>query len=229
MKKGCVFAAAATVFLLSAAQQIGVAETSTNLQVERELTYYDKVTRLTYLDQNGNPAIADDLGYATVCYTYGSNHQVVRAEYFDVNGNPIDNADGYQLCVQSWSGMNKLIEQAYYNVAGDLAIGPDGYARQVNTYDEGRLLETLQYGADGELLRSDETFARYTATYFVNKYDKHKKEKEEYFDADGQLLNFKDGYASAHYEYIAETHLCKTTYRDANGEPVMHAALGYAR
>ncbi len=228
MKKNCIFLAVFAALLLTAMQRTGVAETSTNLKVDRVMTAFDKLAQLTYLDENGQPVMADDVGYATVRYTYG-NRQETMAEYFDVNGEPVNNADGYARRVQAWNSSRRLVEQAYYNVDGDLVLGPDGFARQVNTYDEGRLIQTLQYGEDGELLRSEETFARYTATYFVNQYDKHKREKEEYFDADGKPFNCEDGYASVHYEYVAQTHLCGTTYLDQDGNPVMHATLGYAR
>ena len=76
---------------------IAGAELSTNLsvQIEYNKTNRNLVASRTFVDDEGNPVIASDKGYATIAYTYGTRNVVKKTEFLDEKGNPVDCVDGY--------------------------------------------------------------------------------------------------------------------------------------
>ena len=73
------------------------AEISTNLKLEKELTTGKRVAKQTWVDNAGNPVMADDLGYCTLVNTYTTGTKLSKTEYFDTEGNPCNNAWGFHV------------------------------------------------------------------------------------------------------------------------------------
>ena len=115
---------AACILLFSAAG----AEVSTNLKLEKVLTTGKKVARQTWVDNDGNPVMPEDLGYCTLVNTYTVGTKLAKTEYFDTEGNPCNNAWGFAVRKLTYT-LNNVKLEAFFDLEGKPANGPDGYAR----------------------------------------------------------------------------------------------------
>ena len=77
----------------------GSAELSTNLKMVKEpVSNNPRLTRSeTYVDAEGNPVVPSDKGYATIRYTYGEGSRIVKEEFLDEHGAPVNSKDGYSV------------------------------------------------------------------------------------------------------------------------------------
>ena len=210
------------VFLLLAViafcSQAG-AELSTNLQIRKEFNRANKkVASETYVDQEGNPVIAADKGYATIRYTYGQNNLVTRTELLDAEGNPINGKDGYARIERKYRE-KKIIEQKYIDASGNLVTGPEGYARLEATEVYGKFREVWEYDPEGNPVNTHQI------TLY---YDKKKIKSDSWYDVNDNLTVGPNGYARMEAEYVSRTQ-SKVAYYDAEGNPFFYAKAGYAR
>ena len=131
------------------------AEISTNLKLEKELTTGKRVAKQTWVDNAGNPVMADDLGYCTLVNTYTTGTKLSKTEYFDAEGNPCNNTWGFHVRKLAYDVNNIRLEQ-FFDVDGNLVNGDKGYAvMEAEWYQGKRHQETRYFTADGEPLRSD--------------------------------------------------------------------------
>ena len=216
------------VLLSLAVPTLSLAMTSGQLNIKREFGENKKMTKFSYVNDAGELTMADDKGYASIVYTYNNNKQIIKYAYLDASGQPVNNLEGYAVKKLSYH-KRRLMETAYYDVDGHLAIGTEGYARQTISYISPRKIKKIvNYGTDGELLRSAALFAKYEVTYEQVSAIKRKVE-EVYLDADGGLIAGPDGFARATYAYSTGEILKEAAYFDANGRSYFNAKVGYAR
>ena len=101
-------------FLLPA---VTFAEISTNLRVEPEYKMHTLLVKETYVNDAGKPVIAEDKGYATIHYTYGTGKLVTGIELLDTEGNLVNGTEGYARIAKVYS-RRVLKEQRYYDKDG---------------------------------------------------------------------------------------------------------------
>ena len=127
------------------------AELSTNLSVRTKMVGNSKtqIESETFVDAKGNVTVPTDKGYATVKYTYGTGNVIVKEEFLDAHGKPVNCVQGY-ACKENKYRQKQLIETKYYDVNRKLVNGPDGYARQVTEYEGRHHKSTWRYDSKGK-------------------------------------------------------------------------------
>ena len=207
------------------------------------LTYTDfgEIASISYLDPSGNLINCVD-GYAQVKYAYRSGLKM-RTEYLDADGKPVPGPEGfavqeymiqngkYQSCWEYdaegnpvnlhhiWEYADKdrpglLTGEGWYDVDGNPAVGPDGFARAEYRYRLTLLLFTGYYGTDGEPVNNTRTgFAIKEYTLEHNRYS-----ELNYYDASGNLVPGPDGYARCVFTYINDDpNVRRQMYYNADG------------
>ena len=241
----CALLALSLTLLCAAAH----AEISTNLRQQSEKGKSSRrIERVWFEDENGNPAFADDLGYASIHYTYNRKPRCIREEYLDLNGELCNMVEGYAYITQRWDGNGRLLERAYFDKDDQPVLGPEGYHHQVTVYDHKHVASMTHYGTDGQYLVSDTLPAvtRYTykdgycvlqCTYDAQlepmnnangyarverTFKKGKMSSEYFYDRDDRLVyNEARGYAGYLQTYDAGK-LRKTEYFGADGHYIMY-------
>ena len=198
------------------------AELSTNLNV---VTVMNKQLRTlpdskTYVDADGNVVVPDDKGYATVKYTY-HGRVLVKEEYLDKNGKPVNCVDGYSCKVNKYNRYT-LLGVEYYDAQGKPANGPQGYARQEIKYEKRKHKSTWNYDAEGNPVGS----------HRISEYKyygmKIQLVSDTWYDTDGNLTPGPKGYARVEYEYDGDM-TTRLSYIAADGSLYYLSSAGYAQ
>lgn len=224
MRKKWIWIMALAVGLVCLFAGTAWAELSTNLSVKIEYNKNNKqlVASRTYVDEEGNPVIASDKGYATITYKYGTKNVVKKTEFLDEKGNPVDCLDGYCTKVCSYSGTT-LTKTSYFTAAGDPAMGPDGYSVQKIKYNEkGKHLSTWEYDTEGNPVNL------HRITEYMGGNLPNAVRSDSWYDAEDNLADGPEGYARVEYAYSGKN-ICKTAYYKADGSlyynPKTHFAI----
>ena len=212
--------------LLAVSVSVCHAEISTNLHVQKEYDSNKKVTQLTYVDDSGAVCAADDLGYAIARYQY-RNKRLVRTTFYNAADERVNCAEGWAECAVSYNSRGSVIEKIYYDVQGKPVIGPEGYARQTNEYNYKTLIETINYGADNKLMRSDTLFAKMTTKFIIDENVRRLLE-QSWQDADGNLMAGPEGYATIKYTYKNNHYLESQAFYGADGQLFYSEKDGFA-
>ena len=191
MKKwGLALLLAACLLAVSAAQ----AEYSANLEARRTYNKDNLLIQLDYIDGEGNPVIADDLGYATVKYTYkGSN--LMETAFYDADGLLTNCVDGWAKETNTRGQKYVLMETVYTDADGMRTAGPEGWASKAYTYNGNKVGAIRYYDASGAPYRSETQPAAYEASYKIkpNTGGSRILTEERYLDADGLPMTGPDG------------------------------------
>ncbi|MBR2823409.1 MAG: hypothetical protein IKE24_06975, partial [Clostridia bacterium] len=207
-----------------------VAEISTNLRKETVYTTKRKVETQSFVNRDGEIVVAEDLGYATVHNQYTTGTKLSRTDYYDAEGNLVNNSQGFASRVLDYS-MNNISLEYFLNAEGYPVAGPGGYARmETDWYSGKRHLESRYYDTEGNLFSSGTQYARMTTVYPEDDASKWTKPTSvTYYDENDNLMRGPNGYARVEYEYgPAGSGVSKTTYLDENGNLYYYQKAGYA-
>ena len=194
------------------------AEMSTNLRVVMELNPSNKKPAMeTFVDDAGNPVIAEDKGYASIRYTYTSKNRVGMVELLDTEGNLVNGRDGYARIVNVYSAKYQK-EQNYFDAEGNPVNGPDGYARKETKKSQGKWLTMWEYDADGNPVNKHQ---------LIEYYPDGRVKTERWFDVNDNLTAGPEGYARREVTYKSKTKSSEQFF-DAEGKPYYYAKAGYA-
>ena len=219
MKKiNCLLLVFILLILLNAGAE---AEFSSNLHLIRELNPgNNKIARETYVDDQGNPVVASDKGYAAVIYTYNKANLLIEIRFTDAEGKTVNCADHYATVQYAYQQTN-IIRTAYLDAAGESAMGPEGYAvQEIHRGSRGLELEALEYDPAGNLLKR-----RVTEYVDIKKYNRIRS--ISWINAKNELLPGPEGYARVAYEYRGQRK-SRITYYAAEGGLFYYAREGYA-
>lgn len=73
-------------------------------QVKKTFNQYDQVLTETFVNDAGEPVIADDKGYCTIRYTYNNLNLLKTTEFLNLQGELVTSLDdGYAVCQQTWN------------------------------------------------------------------------------------------------------------------------------
>lgn len=197
------------------------AELSSNLRIKKEINPKTRKTiSETYVNAAGDPEVASDKGYAIKTYIYNMSNQLKEERYLDAEGNSVNCAEGYSY-VQYEYKLNKIVKTTYYNAAGQLAIGPQGFSiQEIVRGIRGIEKETLEYNTERQLIIR-------CVTEYVNEKSSNLVQSKSWFDATGQPMAGPDGYARVFYEYQkkTKTHIA---YYNPDGSLFFNKKDGYA-
>lgn len=186
----------------------------------RSYTYDDKGHMLTerYHDVNGELLLVDGIagnnykrdergnitekfpvgvdqkiarGYLVVRYKYDDRDNEIEFALFDGDNKPATNNKGYHRYEQKYNGRNQIIETAYYDVNGGLAIlSNQNYCIERREYDDrGQVVKVSYFGKDNRPALYQGDTEGYYATRKVE-YDKYGRQiKNLFFDENGNPTN----------------------------------------
>lgn len=176
--------------------------------------------RTDYIDENGNIAIAADMGYATKIVIKEGNEEI--EEYYSENGERVKNSSGYYGIYREYDNNGYNITTTYLNLERKPVLGSSGYATIKRTYDKkGNAIVEYFFDVDGNPIRTPSYgYGR------INDYNEEGQiEKITYINASGIPLKTELGYASVVRSFYSnDDHqngkIESEFYYDEKGDPV---------
>lgn len=208
-----------------------------------------------YVDKNGKPAIAADLGYAVKIVTKADEEETEA--YFDEEKKPITISAGYHAILRKYDDSEKIIRIAFLNENGNPVLSSTGYAIEHRVYsDDGMILSVRYYDTEEKPIRTasygygkDQEYddaGRVTRITYVDEsgkplktrmeyasvtrtwYDNGKLKDEYYYDKDGNATSLSSGAYGVHRDYNDDDQSTILTFLNEKGEPIVTNA-GYAK
>lgn len=205
-----------------------------------------------YLDENGELVNGVD-GYAFIKRKY-RDRKLLEAGYYDVNGNLVTGPDGYARqelqyggnhLISTWcydpegnpAGTHRILEykkhnkaflvtsDSWYDTEGQLARGPNGYAKVKRTYDTyGKVIIDSYYDENDQPMMVELLgYARVKNIYLSNHLV-----RTEYYDTKQKPVRSATGIAVIKYQ-IENKMTVSEAYYDTDGVTLVNNPEGYAR
>ena len=187
-----------------------------------------EVTEITYVNADGEPTVAANVGYATVRRT--KRQDGVLEEYLDENGERIRRSSGNYAVFFEYDDQQRNNRITWLDENEKPCINTSGYAILNRTFDaEGRTEKELYCGTDGEPI---ETFYYAYGRRFT--YDGQGRITViTYMDQDDRAVMTGQGFASIRREFFNEEDVAwrveKDYFLDENGAPMASANGTYGR
>ena len=188
---------------------------------------------------------------------YDDKGRVIRTEYYDRDGNPINSPDGYHARECEYNSRNLVRIYHFYDTEGNPIANKSGYASIGYKYElKKRIIKETYYGVDGSRLVMEEGQSAvaygYDSNGNKNEYryydtddnpvmlkgeysilrltfdDKKRIVCEEYFDITDNPVIIKGGYSKISYEYDDVDREINICYYGEDGKLVV-ADAGYAQ
>ncbi len=216
LKTGILFAVLAAFFLFS----LGIALFS--YRVDRDDQYRStslrmaveesgNVTTTSYLDGDGKPAAAAELGYAVKKSTKNGN--TVSEEYFDEKGERVRLSAGYYGLLREYNDLQQPVKLTYLDEEGHPVMIDTGYASMVRTFNsegltaaehfmniEGEAVATESYGY-GRIFSYNENGFDVVIRY-VDQYDRPVMTKQNLAISKRVLYSEEPDTGRIEYEYF---------------------------
>ncbi len=181
---------------------------------------YDK-TGLTRTRVNLNVNY-EQLGYRTE-YVRGKDGRVSEEQYFDADGQPIEQEGGYASLEKLRDANHNVIKTCYRDRLRNLVPSKEGYSCVVFDYDEsGNMIREAYLDGEGE-----PTYLEGYASFIAEHDELGRRIATRMFDRHGQPTTIEAGYAARRVELDKDGNLIKEWYYDIEGQPTYHAD-GYA-
>ena len=203
------------------------------------------ITYVGYYGLGKKRIMVPSLGYACVVTEYSST-EMTRRTYGDVDGNPVDTAEGYAIIRQKLNKLHQVIRTRYEHADGTPALCADGWYLCERERDEkGRILSVKYYDTAERLTDRGAGYAWEGYTYgdgtvTVNRYSLQGEKipmsgnavsllrrmsgdtiaEETWLNEQGEPVNGEKGYCRAVYAYDAAGRLKETRYYDAGGNEI---------
>jgi len=101
-----------------------------------------RVISVAWLDVEGNPMNIAGETYCRVDYTYDKAGNINRERYYDAEGQPVRNAEGYAIIYREYDASNRVVYEKFYDVDGFAIAIDGGVVAYRYTYDAGGNLLT---------------------------------------------------------------------------------------
>lgn len=202
-----------------------------------EVRYYDEEGALLLVSEGENSYDWDEDGnmvrildvysqYARITYTYDEEQQLLEEQYFDTEGNLINQGDGYARIQYEYSESSSDYTMRYYDEDGELILYQGLYASVEREYDlefTWQVSEESYYDLEGDLCCNEDgyavvsyKYAAYGSSYYGNCIE------TAYYDENEELVDVTTNYgtyAKLVKEYVEDSYQCiLEAYYDANGE-----------
>ncbi len=182
----------------------------------------------TYYDAAGAVTVSESRGYATCRCRYDEYGNRTSVMYYDAQDDLIFVPDagcaGYET---NYTPRGEVLDRTYYGADGNEMILPGyGYAKIVNTYENGKKTSTTFYDEHGGMVVNDKLgYAR-----VVDGYDGEGHSLGwTYYGPDGKMMyNEVTGYARIKKTVNRDGDLTEVCYYDADGDLMIARETGYA-
>ncbi|HNY85201.1 MAG TPA: hypothetical protein PKN23_01795 [Candidatus Hydrogenedentes bacterium] len=172
----------------------------------------------TYLGVDGKPVALS--GYATVRREYGPNGRVIRETYFNVDGKPCLNENGFHGMSMVYDDRGNK-ETTLIGLDGKPLALSDGLAIVRQEYGpNGKVTRETYFDTDGEPCLYEEGYHGVSAAYD----DQGNETERTYLGLDGKPAALSDGYATVRKEYGAGDKVTRETWFGADGAPYLTKA-----
>lgn len=170
-------------------------------------------------DTDGKTPVNNASGWHREVLKYDDNHFQTEIGYWDKNGQRI-HAPGhrYAICRFENDGSNQIKSCSYYDSSDRPCLNEDGYHKQVNTFQFGKIVRQEYYGLDGQPCLGPE--GAYAGAY---EYDyRGNLVRVEVLGKDGEVTENRQGYAAISYEYDIYNREIGKAYYDREGKPCLY-------
>ena len=203
-----------------------------------ERNEYGQVIRITYMDDTWNPARNDEIQYASIAFEYAgtkTSEPAVYESYYDKDGNPCQNVDGYYARAMTYTGphLSQLASEEFFRVEVD----EEG---KYHTYPEVSIANgahLITYNYNGNSIQTalhyfDKEGKEFTAikgyATLLREYNKAGSLLwEATFDEEGALVSPGGKSASQVHTYDYSNHHTGEKYFNADGNALTQSG-GYA-
>ena len=128
------------------------------------------ITTTSYLDEDGNPAVAANLGYAVMKSTKNGN--TVLEEYLDEKGEKVRLGSGYYALLREYNDLEQPVKLTYLDEEGHPVMIDSGYASMVRTFNAEGMTETEYFkDTEGEAVATDSYGCGRIFSYNENGFD----------------------------------------------------------
>lgn len=215
-------------------------------------TSFGGMTFLRYFGTDKKKVTVPSLGYAEIATVY-SGKGVTSRTWYDENGKPVDNIQGFAAMKQKLNKSYQPVRTWYEHADGTPATGPDGWSICERERDKkGREISVKYYDTNGQLTDRGAGYAWEETRYdgndrLVTRYGldgqvipvaggavtiryrmkDNRVTAESYMSADGGLTDGPLGVCTVAYEYDYDGRIETVRYQNASGENVL-CSLGYA-
>ena len=217
-------------------------------------TRFGAISVQRFYDENDHLIVSEPKGYSIIVNTY-SGRNVIETKYLDEKKQPMIGPEGYFAIRYKYDG-NKQIRATYYGTDNRTLVNcAKGYARIEYERDKDKkVLKEAYFDADGNpfIIRDDANEIRYTLvsgnktseSYWLNgepvsnskgyhgiRYTYtggNKVSSQTYFDAEGNSILTKDGYARKENQYNSKGQVMFTLYYGADGKLIAAPGKEYA-
>ncbi len=203
-------------------------------RIEYERDKDKKVLSEKYFDAEGNRVVVRD-NADEIRYTWVNGNKA--SESYWANGAPAVNSKGAHEIRYEYTGANRVSTQVFLDTEGNITTIADGYARLENQFNsQGKVMCTLYYGVDGELVTAPGKEYAYTRTISMRDKDylgEEEVEPEQEEDPDEEPAEVPEENEAAEEEpgeEEPENHGGDTLYVEYYGTDgqLMNLAAGYA-
>lgn len=197
-------------------------------QVEKVYGDSGRLIGEDYFNTEGEPAVRKERGYASYRESYSPNGLLLESRFYGPAGGLVLRKDmGYAAVSYTYDAYGRRISSCF--------LGPDekpvistyyNCSRIVSRYEDGKEVEILYYGLDGELMNRED----YGCAQILKEYDQYGfLKKETYLDREGQEVLRKDlGYARCEKQYDSYHRWVEDRYYDTQGNLALKRNSGVA-
>ena len=176
------------------------------------------VTEITYVNEEGNPTVAANVGYATVRRT--KRQDSVFEEYLDENGERIQRSSGNYALLREYDDQQRECKVTWLDQDEKPCLNSSGYAILIRSFDaEGRTDTEWFYDVDEVPVET-----RYYA--YGRRYAYDEKDHScliTYLDQDGKIMMSGQGFAAIRQFFYVEEELDgrveNDAFLDVDGKP----------
>ena len=187
----------------------------------KEETRGSKVARRTWVDENGEQAMAPE-GYSVVTLSY--NGTTVTEKYYDLEGKPAKVIGGYCGRTLTYGNKHRLEELIYLDEQGDAVACDAGYARMRIVYTSAGGVKTAAYFDEENTLM---TVPSLGYAMVKNDYRGTTLTKASYFDEKKNPVDIPSGYAVMIQSVNKSNRVTGIRFEHADGSPAV-CAEGWA-
>lgn len=177
---------------------------------------YGDDLKITYLDENKNPAMCSS-GYSYLVKKYSSNGQVVNNYYYDLSMNPVKCLEGYYGIQQELDNDGNVSREIYLDDRGQPVCNESGYAIIIYKRAEDKKIAEEYYFDE----RGYPTIS--LKGLYGEKYQRNEAGRISqitYLDLDGNPAPTNAGYTVLERTYYRDGTIDEDMYFDAYGNAI---------
>lgn len=198
--------------------------------IVNERNRYGQVIRTIYMNSDWLPARNDEFQYAEIRYTYAGteiDEKPVHEEYFNMEGKPCENVNGYYARDMVWGGPRGelLLREAFLDQNGNADVSVDkGVSAVEYSYNGDRLQTSVRYfNQSGAPIAANNGYAACLREYGTGNHLLW----EATLNTENQLVTVGSGCALRANAYDYAGRLMATKFFGNEGQPLMQSS-GYA-